>query len=440
MDKIKLIIGREYMTKIKSRTFILLTILGPLLYIGLISGSVFFAQQADSSEVSLLVVDQTGAFTDEFKKNDRFTITVGDMELEEIERFYQEEGWKETTLFIPKDIFETNSGVKLFYTENPGLSLTGQLKDAMNGVLRDTEMKAKGIDKELAQKIQSIRVGMETKEMGEDGGKSSNAAAASVLAFGSAFLLYLFIFLYGSMVLRGVQEEKTSRISEVIISSVKPFQLMMGKIIGNALLGFTQFAIWIVLVLVGTVALAVIFPDAIMNLQGGALANSPQMQAGAAAGVDPDAMAVMLQAALDFNILETLFFFIIYFIGGYLLYSSLFAAVAAAVDGQQDLQQFMLPIALPLIFAMMMLGAIMQNPNSGIAVTFSMFPLTSPIVMMARIPFGIPWYEKLISVVILIITFMGSVNLSGKIYRVGLLSYGAKPSWKQMWKWLRYKG
>lgn len=439
MDKIKLIIAREYMTKIKSPTFILLTILGPLLYIGLISGSVFFAKQADKSELSLVVIDETGKFIPNFEKNERFTMEVRDMDLAEVERLYQEEDWEETTLFIPKDVFESRGGVKVFYTENPGLSVLEQLKGTINSMLRDTEMKRNGIDKQLAESIQRIKVDMETKEMGEDGGKSSNAAAASVMAFGSAFLLYMFIFLYGSMVLRGVQEEKTSRISEVIISSVKPFQLMMGKIIGNALLGFTQFGIWIILILIGTVALGLIFPDALSGMQSGMLAGNPQLQAGAASGVDPDAIAVMMQAALDFNILETIFFFFIYFIGGYLLYSSLFAAVAAAVDGQQDLQQFMVPIAIPLIFSMAMLGAIIQDPNSGLSVSLSMFPFTSPIVMMARIPFGIPWYEKLISVVILIITFMASVNLSGKIYRIGLLSYGAKPTWKQMLKWLRYK-
>lgn len=439
MDKIKLIIAREYMTKIKSRTFILLTILGPLLYIGLILGSAFLARQAENDETTLIVVDQTGEFVDDFKDSERFSVQLQDMELAEVERLYQEEGWEETTVFIPKDLFETKKGVKLYYTQNPGLSVTEKIKATINGTLRDTEMKKAGIDKEVAESIRRTKVEMESKEMGEDGGKSSNAAAASVLAFGAAFLLYLFIFLYGSMVLRGVQEEKTSRISEVIISSVKPFQLMMGKIIGNALLGFTQFAIWMLLIVVGSVVVGMIFPDALNGVQEGMMANNPQFQASAATGVDMDAVGLIMQAGMDFNVFETIFFFFIYFIGGYLLYSSLFAAVAAAVDGQQDLQQFMLPIALPLIFSMVLLTAVMQNPNSPLAVTFSMFPFTSPIVMMARIPFGIPWYEKLISVVILIITFMGSVNLSGKIYRVGLLSYGAKPSWKQMFKWLRYK-
>jgi ABC-2 type transport system permease protein len=237
------------------------------------------------------------------------------------------------------------------------------------------------------------------------------------------------------MVLRGVQEEKTSRISEVIISSVKPFELMMGKIIGNALLGFTQFAFWIILVLIGSVVAGSLMPDMLSGMQDNMAAN-PQMQTQMSQG----AFDNIMQIGSDFNIFETVFYFLIYFIGGYLLYSSLFAAVASAVDGQQDLQQFMLPISMPLILSMVLLGSIMQDSNSGIAVFFSIFPLTSPIVMMARIPFEVVWWQKLLSIVILIVTFIGSVYVSGKIYRIGLLSYGAKPSWKQMIKWLTYKG
>ena len=428
------------MTKIKSRTFILLTILGPLLYLMLIFGSVFLAKQADSDDARLILVDETGHFVSAFEKEKKFIVEVVEMSLDQVEATYQLPDYDETVLFIPKDVMETKTGVLLFYAKNPGLSVIEKAKDNINTVMRDLAMQREGIDKELAESIQRMRVDMETKVMGEDGAKSSNAAAASILAFGSAFLLYLFIFLYGSMVLRGVQEEKTSRISEVIISSVKPFQLMMGKIIGNALLGFTQFGIWVTLAVGGSLVVGAIFPDALSGMQDGMLVNSPAMQAQVAQGMDVDAVDMLFQAGIDLNIFETIFFFFIYFIGGYLLYSSLFAAVAAAVDGQQDLQQFMLPIAIPLIVAMVMLGAVMQNPNSGIAVFFSYFPLTSPIVMMARIPFGVEWWEKLISVTLLIFTFMGSVYISGKIYRVGLLSYGAKPSWRQMFKWLRYKG
>ena len=441
MDKIKLIIAREYMTKIKSRTFILLTILGPILYLGLIFGSVFISKFADNDVVGLTVVDHSELFIKDFTEQEKFAIEYMDYDLETIEKRYVEGDQEQATLYIPADIGDTKTGVRLFFTENPGMSSIERIKDVLNDRLRDREMRLAGIDKAKAEQIQSIRTSIESIKMGEGGAKKGSAAAASVLAFGSALLLYFFIFLYGSMVLRGVQEEKTSRISEVIISSVKPFQLMMGKIIGNALLGFTQFGIWIVLAVAGSMVVGAMFPEALQGLGEGMMANQPMPGPGAMMSTqDVDVTGVLMQAVSDFNIVEIVFYFIIYFLGGYLLYSSLFAAIAAAVDGQQDLQQFMFPVIIPLIVGMVVMPSVIQNPNNSLAVFFSMFPLTSPIVMMARIPFEVVWYQKLISVVLLVLTFIGSVYASGKIYRIGLLSYGSKPSWKQMIKWLTYKG
>lgn len=443
MDKIKLIILREYLTKIKSRTFILLTILGPVLYLLLIFGSVFLTKFAENDVIGLTVVDKSGLFVEDFAEQEQLSIEYKDYSIEEIERAYTEKTQEFSTLYIPADIAKTKSGVKLFFVENPGLSTTDRIKGVLNQRLRDQEMQLAGIDKEQAESIQKIKASIESIKMGDEGAKKGNTAVASGLAFGSAMLLYLFIFLYGSMVLRGVQEEKTSRISEVIISSVKPFQLMMGKIIGNALLGFTQFTIWIVLAVGGSIIVGSLFPEAVQGLGEGMMANQPMPGGGTAAMLEAQQMDVstlLLQVVSDFNILEIVFYFLIYFLGGYLLYSSLFAAIAAAVDGQQDLQQFMFPVIIPLIVGMIVMPSVLQNPNNSLAVFFSIFPLTSPIVMMARIPFEVVWYEKLISVVLLIITFIGSVYISGKIYRIGLLSYGSKPSWKQMIKWLTYKG
>ncbi|MBI1184344.1 ABC transporter permease [bacterium] len=441
MNKINLIIGREYMTKIKSRTFILLTILGPILYLLLIFGSVFIAKLANKGDVDLVLVDKSGLFADDFKKESKFITQIQNLDPEEIERAYMEEGWESTTVYIPANIAETKKGVEIYYKENPGMSVVDKVKNIVNNKLRDVAMLNEGIDKAVAQSIQSIDVEVETKPISEEGAKQGNVKIAAGLAFGSAFLLYFFIFIYGSMVLRGVQEEKTSRISEVIISSVKPFELMMGKIIGNALLGFTQFAFWIILATAGSMVVGAIFADSTQGMLQEMTQNNPQMQAGMASNpMAQDSISALMQAGADFNVFETIFYFIIFFLGGYLLYSSLFAAVAAAVDGQQDLQQFMLPISLPLILGIIVMPSVIENPNNPLAVFFSIFPLTSPIVMMARIPFEVVWWQKLLSVVLLIATFIGSVYVSGKIYRVGLLSYGAKPSWKQMFKWLTYKG
>lgn len=437
MNKIKLIIAREYMTKIKSRPFILITILGPLLYLGLIFGSVFLTKMANENESEIALIDKSGLFKDDFEKDERLTVSFFDLEPDEIERSFLEEDWGMTTVYIPADIKENQGGLKIYFKENPGLSIVERIERTITYKLRDVKMQDEGINKSVAEKIQKIKIEAETMPMSEDGKQKGDVKVASGFAFVSAFLLYFFIFIYGSMVLRGVQEEKTSRISEVIISSVKPFELMMGKIIGNALLGFTQFIFWILLAGAGMFIIGSFLSGDAAAIQEG-LANAPQMQAQSA--VQPDFVENLLQIGLDNNIVELLIYFLFFFIGGYLLYSSLFAAVASAVDGQQDLQQFMLPISMPLILSMMILGSVTQDPNSGIAVFFSIFPLTSPIVMMARIPFEVVWWQKLLSIVILIITFVGSVYVSGKIYRVGLLSYGAKPSWKQMIKWLTYKG
>ena len=434
-NKIQLIIAREYLAKIKSRTFILLTILGPLIYILLIFGSVLLAKFTKNTDVLLTISDQSGLFEKEFIPHDKYQAVARDLDASAIEDYYKDttrEG--EVTLFIPADIAKTKRGVKLYYSENPGLSLERDLRATLTHKLRDLELKKAGIDKDVSSRIQKLSVGMEIRAIGESGSKKGNMKIATGLAYVTSYLLYIFIFIYGSMVLRGVQEEKTSRIAEVLISSVKPFELMMGKIIGNALLGFTQFAIWIVMVIAGTT-----IAGSVMGF--GGAGDAEAIAAAQSSPVDQSAIQEIMQSVMEANLWEISFFLVIFFLFGYLLYSSMFAAVAAAVDGQQDLQQFMLPISMPLILAaVVILPTVVDNPTNGVAVFFSLFPLTSPIVMMARIPFEVVWWQKLLSVVILIVTFIGSVYVSGKIYRIGLLNYGAKPSWKQMFKWLKFKG
>jgi ABC-2 type transport system permease protein len=435
MSKIHLIIAREYFTKIRSRTFILLTVLGPILYLAIIFGSVFIAKFAQSGNSELLLVDKSGLFIDDFLLDNKFTAHYKDMDLAEVERAFAQEGWETPILYIPEQIAENHTGAVLYYAENPGVSVIDHARDIMNHRLRDLGMRQAGIDQALAEKIMGIEVDLQSKTVTPGGVGGGSIKVAAGLAFGSAFLLYFFIFLYGSMVLRGVQEEKTSRISEVIISSVRPFELMMGKIVGNALLGFTQFAIWVVLAALGSALVASLLPFQAQDMLGSLPANPASLPTGTGAS----AISMALQAGSDFNIFETILYFILFFIGGYMLYSSLFAAIAAAVDGQQDLQQFMFPITVPMILGIIVMPSVIESPNNPLAVFFSLFPFTSPIVMMARIPFGVVWWQKVLSLVLLAATFIGAVYVSGKIYRVGLLSYGAKPSWKQMFKWLTYK-
>lgn len=429
MEKIKLIIAREYVAKLKSRTFILLTILGPLLYIGLIAGSALLTKSSRDSEKTILISDESGKYLNAFSSLEFLTIQPSNLTEAEIERAFEEEELAVPALFIPEDIMEGKEA-RLYYSENPGMGVIDRIQNVLNNQIREYKMRESGIDPDLVRKLEDSGIELSSINMSKEGAAGS-AEAASAVSFISAFLLYFFIFLYGSMVLRGVQEEKTSRIAEVLISTVKPFELMMGKIIGNALVGITQFLIWVGLVVLGTVLFS--------TLGGGA---EPQvgMQAGAEAQEKAmELLPMILNQLSALPIGQIVLFFFVYFIGGYLLYSSIFAAIAAAVDGQQDLQQFMFPVIIPLILAFVIMPSVIENPNNTIAIVFSIIPFTSPIVMMARIPFGVPWYELMLSVVLLTATFILMVYLAGKIYRIGLLSYNAKPSWRQLFKWLTYK-
>ena len=439
MDKIKLIIAREYITKIRTKTFILLTILGPLFYVALMFAPVLIAKTVGSGDKIVAVVDESGLFEGDFiGKKGKVQFAPLKVDRKEVKAKLQSGELEMATIFIPKDIRSSSSDLQIYYTKTPGMSVMQQVESIIEKKLSKIKMQELGIDEETVESI-NAKVNLHQVKIGEDGEAKGSSTKASAIGFASGFLLYFFIFIYGSLVLRGVQEEKQSRIVEVVISSVKPFQLMMGKIIGNALLGLTQFGIWILLtLLLGTIAsiflASSISPDdisAIASSQGG------MMQSPVASQMSGLSISGILEGIPVFKMI---FFFFFYFFGGYLLYSSLFAAVAAAVDSQQDLQQFMLPISLPMILAIVVMPSVMEDPNNTLAVVFSIIPFTSPVVMMARMPFDVPWYELLASCALLVVTFVACVALAGKIYKVGLLMYGSKPTWKQLYKWIFYKG
>lgn len=428
MGKIGLIIAREYLSKIRNKTFILLTLLVPVAYGLIIAASVYFSTNSGSTATDVQVVDQSGLFTESFTSDDQTTFHfIDNIDKKTFQELLTLDEQKGAGLFIPEDVKDRPTGVTFYFKENPGSAIIRSIERAMEDRIETVRMNEKQLDRKTLEYLK-VDVDLAQYRIGEDGAEKSNSGLASAVASISAFVLYFFIFIYGSMVLRGVQEEKSSRIVEIIISSVKPFQLMMGKILGNGLLGLTQFAIWIVLIFgIGFV----------LTLTG---AQPPQAGADMPAGVDNEVaqnMAMeMVNSISNLPIIEVVVYFVLFFLGGYFLYSSLFAAVAAAVDSQQDMQQFMLPVSIPLILAVVFMGGVVQNPNSTMAIVFSMVPFTSPIIMVARIPFGVPWYEPVISLVILIATFILCVYIAGKVYRVGLLMYGSKPTWKQLGKWI----
>ncbi len=439
MNKLKLIIGREFNAKVKNKSFIMMTFLSPLIMIGMMVLVVFLMKKNDQKIKEIVYVDNSGIFSKENFK-DTETIKYQDYTKVGIEATKKkvEEGNHYGVLFIPKlDSLEVLAKSVEFYSKDtPGLNTIENIERNVNTHLRNLKMTKLGINLE---KIAASRISSDIKMYNFSGEKSSKMINGMKIGVGSlaGYMLMMFVIIYGTSVMRSVIEEKTSRIIEVIVSSVKPFQLMMGKIIGNASAGLLQFFIWGVLLMIGSIAVSMFL---------GIDASKVFSQ-----DVDIEQAAKMKELLgnkadifLEIRKLPwmTLFFlFVFYFLGGYMLYSSLFAAIGAAVDNETDTQQFMMPIMAPLMLAVYV-GAftVINDPHGPIAVLFSHIPLTSPIVMLMRVPFGVPWWEVAISMTILIVTFLAVVWLAAKIYRVGILMYGKKPTYKDLWKWIRYNG
>jgi len=348
-------------------------------------------------------------------------------------------------LLVVAPNFLTTSTVQVISGSNITWDLKSQIKDKIQGVIEKDKMaevvrQTKIPDLEARIKATRTNINIETIKLGEGGeAKKSSTEIGMILGYIFGFMIYMFIFIYGTMVMHGVMEEKQSRIVEVIISSVKPFQLMMGKIIGIAMVGLTQIVIWVIL---GTAILSVsrsFYPgnNKVQQIQNVMAQSQDAAQQVVTPQTDKMQEIFSMVDTINFPLIISCFLF--FFIGGYLLYSSLFAAVGSAVDSQEDAQQFMLPITLPIILSIIVLMSAIKNPEGPIAFWFSMIPFTSPVVMMARIPFGVPAWQLALSMFLLVATFVGMVWVAGKIYRTGILMYGKKPSWKEIGKWLMYK-
>ncbi|MEX0966204.1 MAG: ABC transporter permease [Bacteroidia bacterium] len=430
MRKILLIIRREYLSRVKNKTFIFLTLLGPLLYVLMFTAPVLIATMDSEQRYKVIVVDESGKFAGMQDPSGEVAFQYAEGLMDENLRMELLENTDaEMILHIPP--FEKNDldSVEIISAKNLGIGITNHIKDLLSDELKERRMAALGIGRETIESI-SARVKIRCRVVGEAGLRESSVAAASGAAFGGGFLIYFFIFLYGGLVLKGVQEEKSNRIVEIIISSVKPFQLMLGKILGIAMVGLTQFAFWIILtVLLTSIASLLFMPDpGSMTLAG---------DSGMAQGPEGAEMFQNIMASIDTLPLGLLLFsFGFYFLFGYLLYSSLFASFAAAVDSQSDTYQFMFPASVPLLFSIMTLPALINNPDSGLAFWLSMIPFTSPVIMMARIPFEVPAWQLLLSMGLMVAGFLGTTWLAGRIYRAGILMYGKKASLKEMGRWI----
>ena len=435
MNKVLLIIQREYLTRVKKKSFLLMTFLVPALIIGMYALIAYLSVNGADKATEVSVYDDSGIFTSEFKNTETVSFSAGKTSFAEAkkEAATNEDGF---ILHIPKDI-EQLSKVELYSKKKVGLSALSTINAQLEEILRNKQLKDAGID---AKTLATIKpdISIDSKELTAEGEKDSSAGAAYAIGFAAAILIYMSLFIYGSQVMRGVIEEKTSRIVEVVISSVKPFQLMMGKIIGIGLVGLTQFTLWIVLstTLVGTAG-KILLKDKVNTVKT-ELVEGKQNKAIAEASNNP--ALTVINAVKTLNLPYIFACFLVYFLGGYLIYSALFAAVGSAVDNETETQQFMLPITLPLLFTYIMsFSFIINNPDSSLSFWLSIIPFTSPIAMMVRLPFGVPDWQLALSMVLLIGGFILTTWIAAKIYRVGILMYGKKASYKELAKWLFYK-
>jgi ABC-2 type transport system permease protein len=436
MNHLPLIIKREYLTKVKNKSFIIMTFVSPLVMVALIAVVAYLSQLNNDKERTIAVLDETGVLSDVFANTEHTTYTIlTDTSLEiakELTKSKEDFG----LLYIEKsDPTNVLSRVQFFSDESPSLGIMSSLEEKIEKKLSDNKLFNDGVDLEkIAASKTSITIAQETFT----GEKTSKIDSYLKLAFGGAagYLLFMFIIIYGNMIMRSVIEEKTSRIIEVIISSVKPIQLMMGKIIGTSLAGITQFAIWVLLGSVLMLVLSAILGVSITELQ------TPQQDIMNEAMQNPkiaNEIQLGLQSFFNLPIGNLVVAFMFFFIGGYLLYSSLYAAVGAAVDNETDTQQFMMPILMPLILAVYVgIFTVIEDPHGTVSTVFSFIPFTSPVVMLMRIPFGVPIWQQVLSFAILVCTFVFTVWFAAKIYRVGILMYGKKPSYKELYKWIKY--
>lgn len=432
MSVLSLIIKREFIAKVRNKSFIVMTFLGPLLIVGM-TFLIAYLSSVNKGDIKIVGVhDRANIFINDFKNSEDIKyVDLSNLPFDKAKD--SASNAFEGLIYVPQvaNVDELATKTTYISDDSPKMDFLMNLQKIIDTKLNKENLKKLGFDADTIEKAKIKSEVQFAKFSGEDGLKFLNEIKIGI-GFAFGYLIMMFIIIYGNMVMRSVIEEKTNRIIEIIISSVKPFQLMMGKIIGTSLAGILQFLIWIVLGVVLMFSLSAFF--------GG------QQEAVATAQVSAEqaevAMSFVDKLQLYINeipVATIVISFVIFFIGGYFLYSSFYAAIGAAVDSETDSQQFLMPILMPLMLAVYVgFLTVMNDPHGTVAVVFSLVPLTSPIVMLMRIPFGVPLWQLALSVVLLYGTFIFVVWFAAKIYRVGILMYGKKPSWKELYKWLKY--
>ena len=444
MKKIRLIIGREIKSKLRNKTFLIMTVLAPLLITGFLA-FIIQLSQSDNTNQQVMVIDDSKLFKDKLTGNDYISLSYSNLKLEDAVEQFTDKGYS-CLLWISPNIIQGGAGAtKLYFRKSPGFAFQTFIKDQMEKIIYENKLKSNNIDPNIISN--SKQVVKLILEKVDEKGKPEEQSSFGTFGFLTGALMFMFILMYGMMVFRSVMEEKTNRIVEVIISSVKPFQLMLGKILGVAILGLIQFLIMGIITFILTTVLSTIFlkdisgqlkvfkqQQELVKLQG-SNANFSQLEK------FDDKLEVfdLLEKIEKINFFEVFICFILYFLGGYLFYSSIMAAIGSAVDSESDSQQFITPVTLPLMIGYLISMKTILEPDSSLVFWASIIPFTSPIVMMSRITNGVPLWELLFSLTALFASFFVTTWLAAKIYRTGILMYGKKTSWKEIGKWLFYK-
>lgn len=437
MNKILLIINREYFSRVKKKSFLLITFLVPILFIGMYAAIFFLTKQSfEDNHAIVHIIDEEGSVAGQLKSHKNITYSSSNTDLQE-QISNLKNGAKNTNLLIIPADFYTHRKIELLSSGKPNISTQNEIRSQLQEIIRDAQYRKMGLNVDSIRNIDD-RIHIASKEITETGdAKDSHTEVAMGIAMGLSFLIYLSLVLFGNQVMRGVIEEKSNRIVEVVISSVKPFQLMMGKIIGIGMVGMTQFILWIVLslILIGTFS-TTLFNGAETTQQ----AIKQDMIEGPGNVTTGSADYNWITALDSINFPELITCFFVFFLGGYFLYSALFAAVGSAVDSETEAGQFTVPITMPLLIPYILsFGVLINDPHGSIATWLSMIPLTSPIAMLVRIPFGVPTWQIVLSALLLVGGFILTTWFASRIYRVGILMYGKKASLKELLKWFKYK-
>lgn len=441
MGKIGIIAAREFNERVKKKSFIITTILMPLFFVALMFVPALMMNIKSDEAKEVIVVDQSGLIGDRLVSDGQLTFSPSEKSFEELrDEAHEVFG----ILVVGSDIATNPSNLQLFAYESSTINIEQAITEQVRTIVESEKLKEYNIE-DIDAILEAIKtpVSIQVKQLDESGdAKESSSILNIALAYIFGFLIYMFVFLYGNMVMQGVIEEKSTKVMEVMVSSVKPFQLMMGKILGIASVAVTQFAIWVVFILVvGGAAMSLLGVDEMMAAASSASAMDPAAMMGAAGvpSLDDETLSIIRTVTDPGYLLRILGGFLIYFVGGYLLYAAMFAAVGSAVDNEKDTNNLQMPITIPLILGIFVMMSAMQEPHGPLAFWFSMIPFTSPIVMMVRLPYGVPGWELALSVGLLVATFVGMVWLAGKIYRVGVFMYGKKPTLRELLRWARYK-